>query len=113
VLDFTPLLAALLQPGLSPRDGAELFHGTVIAGLAAWIGGFAMQTGHTDIVLGGGCLINRILAEGLAAALRAHDLKPWFPRAVPANDGGLSLGQAAMARAHLIAAASPSGVSRS
>jgi hydrogenase maturation protein HypF len=113
VLDFTPLLAALLQPGLSPRDGAELFHGTVIAGLAAWIGGFAMRTGHTDIVLGGGCLMNRILADGLAAALRADGLMPWFPRAVPANDGGLCLGQAAMARAHLIAAASSSCLSRS
>jgi hydrogenase maturation protein HypF len=113
MLDFTPLLAALLQPGLSAREGAELFHGTVIAGLAAWIGGFAAQSGHTDVVLGGGCVVNGILAEGLAAALRADGLKPWLPRAVPANDGGLSLGQAAVARAHLVAAAGSLGVSRS
>jgi hydrogenase maturation protein HypF len=113
VLDFRPLLAVLLTLGLSAREGAELFHGTLIAGLAAWIGAFAAQTGNTDIVLGGGCFMNRVLAEGLATALRADGLKPWLPRAVPANDGGLSLGQAAMARAHLMAQAAPSALSGS
>jgi hydrogenase maturation protein HypF len=102
VLDFTPLLGALLEPGLSARDGAELFHGTLIAGIAEWVGACAAQTGRTDIVLGGGCLSNRVLAEGLVAALRNAGLEPWLPRAAPANDGGLSLGQAAVARAHLM-----------
>lgn len=113
VLDFTPLLAALLEPGLSPREGAELFHGTLIAGLTNWVGAAAAQTGHSRIVLGGGCLMNRILAENLTASLRAGGLEAWLPRAVPANDGGLSLGQAAMARAHLMAAASRAPFSRS
>jgi len=99
------MLAALLEPGLSAREGAELFHGTLIAGLAAWIGALAERSGHTGGVLGGGCLINRVLAEGLADALRSGGLQPHLPRAVPANDGGLSLGQAAWARAHLSAAA--------
>jgi hydrogenase maturation protein HypF len=103
VLDFRPLLTRLLQPGLSAREGAELFHGTLIAGVAAWISGFAAQTGHTTIVLGGGCMMNRILAEGLTNALRKAGLEPLLPRAAPANDGGLSLGQAAMGRAHLMA----------
>jgi hydrogenase maturation protein HypF len=103
VLDFTPLLAGLLEPSLSARDGAELFHGTVIAGLAVWISAFAAERGLTDIVFGGGCLLNRVLAEGLAAALGAKGLVPCFPRAVPANDAGISLGQAAIARSHLMA----------
>ena len=104
VLDFRPLLAALLTPGLRADEGAELFHGTLAAGLAAWIGQEAAGLGQTRIVLGGGCLANRVLTEGLAAALRARGLVPFLPRAVPANDGGLSLGQAAIARAHLMAA---------
>ncbi len=103
VLDFRPLLAALLTPGLQAREGAELFHGTLIAGLAEWIAAAAAGLGGSDIVLGGGCLTNRILAEGLATALGDRGLDVFLPRAVPANDGGLSLGQAAMARAHLIA----------
>ncbi|HEY0146105.1 MAG TPA: carbamoyltransferase HypF, partial [Methylovirgula sp.] len=107
ILDFRPLLARLLEPGLQAREGAELFHGTLIAGLAAWISFGASQTGQTDVVLSGGCFMNRILTEGLAAALRVRGLVPWLPRAAPANDGGLSLGQAAMARAHLMAESMP------
>jgi hydrogenase maturation protein HypF len=103
MLDFTPLLSALLAPGRTQQDGASLFHGTLIAGLAAWIGQNAGQSPHGAVVLGGGCLANRILAEGLAAALRARHLTPCLPRALPANDGGLCLGQAAMGRAHLAA----------
>lgn len=102
VLDFRPLLSSLLEPTLQPREGADLFHGTLIAGLVDWIARAATDLDRTDIVLGGGCMANRILAEGLAAGLRSRGLVAWLPHAVPANDGGLSLGQAAIARAHLM-----------
>jgi hydrogenase maturation protein HypF len=100
-LDFRPLLRALLQPGLTAREGSGLFHGTLIDGVAEWIGRGAAQAGTLDVVLGGGCLVNRTLANGLATALRARGLRPWLPRRVPANDGGVAFGQAAIARAHL------------
>ena len=102
ILDFRPVMSTLLTPGLCASEGAELFHGTLIAGLADWIGQAAAELGQTRIVLGGGCLVNAALAEGLLAGLRGRGLTPFLPRAVPANDGGLSLGQAAMARAHLM-----------
>ena len=103
VLDFRPLLDALLAPGLTAAEGAALFHGTLIDGLADWIGQCAGTTERRDVVLGGGCLMNRILAEGLAGALRRRGLVPWLARAAPTNDGGIALGQAAIARAHLTA----------
>ena len=109
VLDFRPLLGTMLTPGLRAREGAELFHGTLIAGLADWIGQAAMAVGQTDIVLSGGCLLNVALAEGLCIALRGRGLTPYLPRAAPANDGGLSLGQAASARAHLMTLRTPLG----
>ncbi|KUR72012.1 carbamoyltransferase HypF [Novosphingobium sp. FSW06-99] len=102
MLDFTPLLGTLLQPGIDAQTGAGLFHGTVIAGLAEWIGAVALAQGQTRVVLGGGCFMNRVLAEGLALALRRRGLEPWLPRLAPANDGGIALGQAAIARAHLM-----------
>jgi hydrogenase maturation protein HypF len=102
VLDFRPLLAALLMPRLTAREGAQLFHGTLIAGLAAWAGHAAGRSGCTHVALGGGCLLNRVLAEGLADALRQRGLVPLLAQQAPANDGGLSLGQAAVARAHLM-----------
>jgi len=98
VLDFRPLLATLLDLRGDPRLGAELFHGTLVEGLAAWVVAAAAPAGLTQVALGGGCFMNRILAEGLAAALRTRGLSPFLPQAVPANDGGLSLGQAALAR---------------
>jgi len=98
VLDFTPLLAALAAPGIDRRAGADLFHGTLIAGLAAWIASAAARLGMERVALGGGCLMNRVLAEGLSAALERQGLRPLLARRVPTNDGGLSLGQAAMAR---------------
>jgi hydrogenase maturation protein HypF len=102
ILDFRPLLAALTQPGLAACDGAAFFHGTLVAGLADWIAMAAAQHRKTDVALGGGCLTNRILAQGLADALRTRGLVPWLACALPANDGGLSLGQAAMGRAYLL-----------
>jgi hydrogenase maturation protein HypF len=107
-LDFRPLLSALLEPGLTARDGASLFHGVLIAGLADWIDQYADECGVVDVALGGGCLMNRTLTDGLTEALRARGLVPWLSRAVPANDGGISLGQAAMARASLMGAAAVS-----
>jgi hydrogenase maturation protein HypF len=108
VLDFKPLLEALLSPGITARQGAGLFHGTLAAGLAEWIGGQADARAQTNIFLGGGCLANRVLTENLVDALRVRGLKPYLPRAVPANDGGLALGQAALARASMMCGPNPS-----
>lgn len=96
-LSFAPLLDAL--PGLDRAEGAALFHGTLIEGLAALAAHGAARTGVTTVCLGGGCLMNRVLADGLAHRLIAHGLRPLLAAMLPPNDGGLSLGQAAMARA--------------
>jgi hydrogenase maturation protein HypF len=104
-LDFAPLLDALADRAVGAREGAELFHGTLIAGIADWIATAARAHGFDRVALGGGCLINRVLADGLARSLRQAGVVPLFARAVPANDGGLSLGQAHMLRAALAAAA--------
>ncbi|WP_424360301.1 carbamoyltransferase HypF [Methylocystis parvus] len=99
VLDFAPILAFIANERPSPREAAEYFHGALIDGCAAWIGAAARAHGQDRVALGGGCMTNRVLAEGLASALRAQGVTPLFARAVPCNDGGISLGQAALARA--------------
>ena len=105
-LVLRPLFAALIDENLRGREAAELFHGTLIAALDAWIADAAAARGLKQVALGGGCLMNRVLANGLAAALRARGLAVFLPRAAPANDGGVSLGQAAFAHALLRAGAS-------
>jgi hydrogenase maturation protein HypF len=98
-LVLRPLFAALIAENLRGCEAAELFHGTLIAALDAWIAESAAAQGLTQIALGGGCLMNCVLADGLAAALRARGLAVFLPRAAPANDAGVSLGQAAFAHA--------------
>jgi hydrogenase maturation protein HypF len=94
VLDLKPLLQRLAEPNLHPIAGSELFHGTLAAALADWAADAANKTGISSIALGGGCFLNRVLVETLVPILRARGLVPLLARAVPPNDGGLSLGQA-------------------
>ena len=104
VLDLAPLFCALLDEGFSAKDGAELFHGTLIDALAAWIGGAAERLGHRGVALGGGCLMNAVVAAGLSRRLRELGIEPLLARKIPCNDGGLSLGQASLARGALVEA---------
>ncbi len=53
-------------------------------------------------------MMNRILSEGLAQNLRDNNRAPLLARKLPPNDGGLSLGQAALARAVLRNDSTPS-----
>ena len=100
VVDFSGLLAHLIDARPSVEEGAALLHGTLIAGIGEWIAA-AARPGE-KIALSGGCMMNRVLAEGLAETLRAKGFRPLLARKIPPNDGGLSLGQAALARAALI-----------
>ncbi|GJE03677.1 Carbamoyltransferase HypF [Methylobacterium isbiliense] len=54
------------------------------------------------VALSGGCFQNRILLEETIRRLEASDFKVLTHAAVPANDGGVALGQAAIAAARLI-----------
>jgi hydrogenase maturation protein HypF len=96
ILDLLPVLAAL--DGREGRNAAELFHGTLIDALADWVIRCARAEAIATIALGGGCFLNKVLAEGLDEKLKAAGLRVLHARALPPNDGGLSLGQAALAR---------------
>ena len=102
VLDFSGLLARLAC-GIDAREGAALFHGSVIDGLGDLV--VALARPGEAIALGGGCMMNRILAEGLVERLTGLGFRPLLAHTVPANDGGLSLGQATLARRFLAGSA--------
>jgi hydrogenase maturation protein HypF len=92
-LDLTPLLERLLTVA-DAVEGADLFHGTLAAALVDWTQPALRAHGLGRVVLSGGCLMNAVLAEELVAGFRAAGVEALLPRLAPANDGGLSLGQA-------------------
>ncbi len=102
VLDPAPLWRELLDDlaaGVEPSLIAARFHqgfADTLAGLAARL---ADAEGLQTAALSGGVLQNRTLFEALASRLRGRGLEVLSHRRVPANDGGLSLGQAAVAAA--------------
>ncbi len=90
-LDLSPLWRALLDCGLC--DGAELFHGTLAAGLTELAISALRRRGLSEIVLSGGCVGNQVLTESLVANLSRHGIAVLLPRRLPPTDGALSLGQ--------------------
>jgi hydrogenase maturation protein HypF len=99
-IDFRPLLKAMIDDRMAGRPFAEIaraFH----LGLAVGVAGAAVEIALRDeidtVVLSGGVFQNRMLLEGVAERLLGASVTVWTNRAVPANDGGVSLGQAALA----------------
>jgi len=101
-LDLTPLLAQLAELGdplsCNRTYGAALFHQALVNALADWVALAAQSSKLKIVACGGGCFINAVLARGLQAALKARGLRMLQAQAVPPGDGGLSLGQAWVAR---------------
>jgi hydrogenase maturation protein HypF len=96
-LDLTPLAARLAGIDDAPF-GAALFHAVLVEALAEWVEASSRRTGIATVACGGGCFLNAILARGLRSALTRRGIAMLEAAAVPPNDGGLALGQAAVAR---------------
>ena len=100
VISFQPLWTALsrdLNAGIETGVIAARFHNGLIAVLAESASTVASDAGTSRVVLSGGVMQNRLLLEGLSRQLASRGLDVLVPRQVPANDGGISLGQAAVA----------------
>jgi hydrogenase maturation protein HypF len=96
-LDLSPLMDRLAGLG-DARDGADLFHGTLAAALADFT---LDRLDAPRLALTGGCIANRPLTEALAAHFATAGVETLIPQQAPPGDGGLSLGQALIARRKL------------
>ncbi|MHB0857930.1 MAG: carbamoyltransferase HypF [Anaerolineae bacterium] len=76
---------------------ARRFQTTVASLVVELCRRLAQQTGVQTVALSGGCFQNRLLLAESVPALQAQGLEVLVHRQVPCNDGGLSLGQAAIA----------------
>jgi len=99
-LDFRPLLHAVIvdrQRGREVSEMARAFQLGIAAGLRECAVPLCRARGLDTIVLSGGVFQNELLLEDLKACFATDGLSLWTNHAVPPNDGGISLGQAALA----------------
>ena len=99
-LDFRPLLAATIRDRLNGRDRSEIaraFQRGIACGLCDAVVVLCRAHEVNTVVLSGGVFQNQLLLKDIKALLEPERLKIWTNHAVPANDGGVSLGQAALA----------------
>jgi hydrogenase maturation protein HypF len=104
VLSWQPLWQALIADlgrGVERGRMAARFHRGLAAGITDAARTIVATKGVRRIVLSGGVMQNRILLQELHATLTEDGFDVLLHHQVPANDGGLSLGQAAVAAVRL------------
>lgn len=100
VLDLYPVIPLLLAQN-DPKQAAAHFHSELIDGLVRWVGWAAVQCPSKKVVCSGGCFQNKIIRHELENRLEIIGYDVYFPQQHPANDGGISLGQAWIASQQL------------
>jgi len=98
-IDWRLTIQAVLHDLLAPVESviAARFHNT----LAKVIVRVARKIGREVVVLSGGCFQNRLLTERAVDGLVKAGHRVLLHRQVPPGDGGISLGQVAIAAARL------------
>ncbi|WP_237107469.1 carbamoyltransferase HypF [Nonomuraea sp. MG754425] len=97
--DLVRAAAADLAAGVDPAVIAGRFHNGVAAAITRACAALRQSTGLTAVALSGGVFQNALLLERTVQRLRAAGFRVLKHVRVPPNDGGVSLGQAAVAAA--------------
>jgi hydrogenase maturation protein HypF len=112
VIDLRPTVRAICED-LRHRVAVGLiaarFHQTLADAIAAGCRRARHRGAPETVALSGGCFQNRLLTERTRAALERLGFEVLLHRRVPCNDGGLALGQAAIAAYRLATAAGQEG----
>jgi hydrogenase maturation protein HypF len=104
LLDVRPAIRAIvvdMQRGVAAHEIAVRFHCTVAELLATACLNARGRTGLDMVALSGGVFQNRLLLEYILKRLKAMSFQVYINQRVPPNDGGLALGQFAVAAARL------------
>jgi hydrogenase maturation protein HypF len=101
VVDWGPLVQALLadlQAGIARGSVSARFHGGLIEAIVE----VCRRVEERQVVLTGGCFLNRRLLEGAVRRLTEEGFTPYWHQRVPPGDGGIALGQIVAAADSLV-----------
>lgn len=96
-LDFRETIGAVAADRRQPDLASAMFHNTVAAAIAEACGTVRRDEGLARVCLSGGTFQNHYLLGRTVRLLEAGGFAVYLQEKVPANDGGLCLGQAAVA----------------
>jgi hydrogenase maturation protein HypF len=90
-------IVADVRQGRSMAEISAKFHSTLVRMFSDLCDRIRAERGLNRVALSGGVFQNGRLLNGLVPALAARGFEVYSHRSVPANDGGISLGQALIA----------------
>jgi len=102
VIDTRPLIVGVaedVRKGCAAAVIGRRFHSTLVEVVAQVCARLAETSGLTTVVLSGGVFMNALLTAETVARLTRDGFRVYRPQRVPPNDGGLCLGQLAVAAA--------------
>jgi hydrogenase maturation protein HypF len=105
VIDFSEMIMEIMRDVCNKKDPACIslrFHETMANVIFEMVRRIHIKTGLSLVVLSGGCFQNAKLLESVLSSLAALDISLFTNENVPCNDACLSLGQAYLAKQHLM-----------
>jgi hydrogenase maturation protein HypF len=101
-IDTAPIIQGIckdLSAGVSGSTISSRFHNSVINIIFAVVEQMAEKSGLRKVVLSGGSFQNKYILEQVESGLTDRRFRIYSPVDIPANDGGIALGQLAIAAA--------------
>jgi hydrogenase maturation protein HypF len=95
-IDYRPMIRMITEDILADVPGgliARKFHNTITDMIISVSEALGRSTGFRRVALSGGVFQNSILLQDVTGALTERGFIPLVHQLVPANDGGISLGQ--------------------
>lgn len=104
ILDLMPAIKDIIEMRINHRElkyMATAFHLTLVSAFTNMAERIREEENLNRVLLSGGCFQNRILLEGCVNRMEKKGFEVFTHSLVPANDGGISLGQAVCAASRL------------
>ena len=99
-ISMRPVFEGILEDlavGIPATELSARFHNTLAWLLVEMAKRFRKQTGADKVVISGGCFQNRRLTEQLQRMFAEAGIPLFVPGRIPCNDGGVAVGQLAIA----------------